>query len=222
MPERFELIAVKIVGDGAVKADFRYVAFYVFAEAAERVRVGVGKRQIGLYIINRSAVQYVRALDYKHRPVRSAAPYFNEPDARKSEGVRTKRRTGGKYAHSRVSSESRRTDGKTRGLLTRFGKFPDKPEVGISFYTAYCVVGAERFFKYYHAFVRGYAALTRYTELGRKVRPYFCNGSYFHFSTPFKRPQRLHRTASATGASRSRPFREARRAYPVLLCVLYS
>ena len=81
-----------------------------FNSAARCIRVAVGKRNVGLNVVDGRAVAQVAP---QHMDDRTIVGELNtiELDAGETDGIRAKRAARGKYAHALGSTQTRRTHG---------------------------------------------------------------------------------------------------------------
>ena len=128
------------------------------------------------------SVHQIGSRNYKVRSVDSVESHTGKTDI-----VRTKRRTGSKNTHSGIAAELWRTNGQ-RMIFGRCVELPQKPDVRETVKPSYCI-GTVKFGLKNNSALQflDQTALSRDSELCRKVRVNFCNR--FHsvtFSAFFK------------------------------------
>ena len=139
-------------------------------EAAERVRMAVRQRMIGLDVQDRRAVHQVGAAHQQRHAVRAVRLHALQRHAGQPDGVRAERRARGEHAHARVAAQPRRAHRRRPALPLVFGKQPDQPQVRKALDPPQGVrVVIRRLEHHARPRLRHKAALARDAELLRKV-----------------------------------------------------
>ena len=93
-------------------------------ESACSIGVAVGVGQIGLNVVDRSAVHQVGASHYKHWRIGAIVVYAYEPHRGQAYSIRSEGRASGKDAHASVAAQARRANRGRPSIALRFGKIP--------------------------------------------------------------------------------------------------
>ena len=99
-------------------------------KASHRLRTAVGVGNIGLDIIDGTAIHQIGPGDMDHRSLRGVQFHPFQPHAAQPDGIGPERRTGGKDPHAGIAPQTRRAHRGRPVLAHRLGKLPDEPQVG--------------------------------------------------------------------------------------------